>query len=793
MKTGFKKMYREILLYKGRTLLTLVGVLIAITAVGAVLSSYAILNREMNRNFMDTNPASIVLNVENLDDKAALLLKQSNEGVDMELRKTLQARISRDDGTYGTIFLRAIQDFEKQKVDMFTLEKGSFPINPSQMAIERDCLKILKNIKEGAGESVSIKLPGGLEKEMQLSGRVHAPGLAPASMENYSYGFLSLEGLKSLGYKGWYDEIRIVSYDNRFDRVKMKIMSQSINKTLVENGYIVSRVEVPVPGKHPHADQLNSLLFLLQAFTVISLLAACMIIINLISFIMSRQAKQIAIMKAVGASTYDIAMPYLFYVFIISIAALLISFPMSIAMGNGYSNFAAGILNFKISSYYVPYWVFVIQGMVGIFMTLASTAYPIYKSCTKSVKDGLFEKVGGQAAAQSKGIYFRKILAFTDSIILIPINNLLRKKTRTILAVLALLTGGVLFMTSQNIIASIDKTVDDSAKDFRWDYNIKLGGNYPDERLSEVLATIDGLDKYEIWKENSIYLMESDNTNSVNCPVRIIPDNSVMVNMTITENLDIKNGRNVVVVNNGLTKDEEWIKPGMTIKAKINGKTSDVVISEIVNEVPALPTVYMNINTFERLFGGKSGQMILASANTRDINVQRKITKAIEAKFKSAGIELAENWNIYVLRKAFADHLLLIVTLLTAISMLAIVVGGISIGSAIGISIAERKREMGVLRAVGVNGRQMVSMVLTEVFIMGILSWIIGVTLSYPVSKWVGNYFGQIFLGTNLQNTLSFDGLMQWFVISATVSMIAGFIPAWKIASAPLREILAYE
>jgi putative ABC transport system permease protein len=183
MKTGFKKVFREMMLYKGRTLLTLAGVLIGITSVGAVLSAYSILTREMNRNFMDTNPSSIVLNVTNMDDKASSLIKQSSRDVDIELRKTIQARISRGDGTYGTVFLRAIPDFENQKVDSFTLEKGSFPANSSQLAIERGCLKILANIKEGVGENVSIKLPGGLEKEMLLSGRVHAPGLAPASME----------------------------------------------------------------------------------------------------------------------------------------------------------------------------------------------------------------------------------------------------------------------------------------------------------------------------------------------------------------------------------------------------------------------------------------------------------------------------------------------------------------------------------------------------------------------------------------------------------------------------------
>jgi putative ABC transport system permease protein len=266
-----------------------------------------------------------------------------------------------------------------------------------------------------------------------------------------------------------------------------------------------------------------------------------------------------------------------------------------------------------------------------------------------------------------------------------------------------------------------------------------------------------------------------------------------MVVSTILDSLDAMKGKNTIVVNNGLVKEEGWIEAGMTVKAIINGKSADLVVEKIVNEVPAVPTAYMGAETFERLFGGKTGQMILATASTRDILEQRKITKAIEAGFKADGVEIIENRNIYVLRESFVDHLFIIVTFLTAMSMLAVIVGGVGIGTAIGINISERKREIGVLRAVGVTVHQLVVMVLVEVSLMGIISWIVGTVLSYPISKWVGNYFGQIFLGMNLQNAMSLPGSMQWLVLSAIVSIAAGFLPAWNASSSSLREMLAYE
>lgn len=785
MNTGLKKICRDLMLYKGRTVLTLMGILIGLVSVGAVFAAYATLNREMDANYMGTNPSSFVFEIENLDYQALAFLEESYSDFDVELRKTVQARISRGDGTYGTIYLKVVQDINNLKVDSFTLEEGYFPTTDSEMTIERDSLKILTNLESGVDERISIKFPGGIEKEMLLSGRVHAPGLPPASMENYSYAFLTLDGLRSLGYKGFYSELHIVSYDQRFNWDAMKKLSQEVKNTLIEKGYVVSRVEVPEPGKHPHASQLASLLFLLQTFAVISLLVACLIIINLLNFIMSKQIKQIAVMKAVGASSTAIAIPYFVYVLLISLVAIALSIPLAIFASRGYCSFAAGKLNFDILDASIPLWVFLVQILVGILIPIGSAAYPVYKSCMISVREGLSEKV-----SRASG---RNMIQSKNSKINIPINNLLRKRTRTILATLALIAGGVLFMTSRNIVASLDKTTDVTFESFSWNYDIRINGHYPENQINDILNKIDGLDVKEIWKGSILLLEKEDGANSAYYQVRIIPNNSEIANFSNVEHLDDKGNNNAIILTNGLLEDEPWLKSGTKLQAKINGKSAEMFVTKVVNEIPPIPAVYIEADTFENLFGGSYKQMVLASTKAADYNEQRIILKAIEEEFKAAGVELSDNLNIYVLRKAFVDHLVVIISLLSVLAMLAVLVGGLSIGSAIGINVSERKREIGVLRVIGVQRYQMITMILFEVLIMGVVGWLVSMVISYPVSIWVGNYFGQIFLSANLENTLSFSGAFQWLTISIVVSMTAGLLPAWKAANSKLIEMLSYE
>lgn len=785
MNLTFKKAIRDIKIYKGRTVLMLLGILIGIAATGAVLSSYAILLREMDRNFMDTNPASMVFTMTNADEKAMSIIKAQYPDTDTEMRKTLQARISRGDGTFGTIYLTAIQDFGKQKIDTFALEKGSYPNVDNRIVLERDDLKILKTLTSGIGESITLQLPGCPEQTVDISGIVHAPGLAPASMENFSYGFVTMSFLHRLGYQGTFDELLLVSYDNRMEQTKMKLLAADVKSLLTENGYDVTRMDVPEPGKHPHADQLSSLLFLLQAFAAISLLAASLIIINLMNFVISRQARQIAIMKAVGGKTRMIAGPYFAYILILSLGAILLSFPAANAISRVYTGFAAGILNFDIGSYTVPLWVIITQIGVGLLIPIASAAQPIFKYCRIKIKDGLNEQI---APVKTKKEYLKRPLFRRNVSTALPVSNLLRKKMRTALAILALVAGGVLFMTAQNITASLDNTVNTNMNTIKWDFEIRLDGQAEKEKIIDAASHVRGLNGIELWGADSGFFKTDGEYTSANYLIKVVPDDTKMADIA---GLDA--APNAIVINQAIADEEPWMKLKNEVTLQVGQKETKVFVSHMISELPPYPTIYMSRQTYDRLIGGNTKQIVLAAADTKELSAQRPIMIDTETAFKAAGIEISENMNVFLLRKVFIDHLKVIINFLSAMAMLSVAVGGLSISSTIGINISERKHEIGVLRAIGANTRRVYRIILSEVLLMGIAGWTAGIILSIPTSIFVGNYFGNIFLQTNLNNVLSLSGSLIWLLISIVIALAAGFIPARKAARSSLREMLSYE
>ena len=75
-------------------------------------------------------------------------------------------------------------------------EGAKIPAKSDEILIERAALRV---VKAQIGDKISIKLPGAPAGTLPIVGTVHAPGLAPAWMEGYAYGYITRETFVKLG------------------------------------------------------------------------------------------------------------------------------------------------------------------------------------------------------------------------------------------------------------------------------------------------------------------------------------------------------------------------------------------------------------------------------------------------------------------------------------------------------------------------------------------------------------------------------------------------------------------
>jgi len=144
-------------------------------------------------------------------------------------------------------------------------------------------------------------------------------------------------------------------------------------------------------------------------------------------------------------------------------------------------------------------------------------------------------------------------------------------------------------------------------------------------------------------------------------------------------------------------------------------------------------------------------------------------------------------------RFGFDQHMVMIYVFLIVMSAIIGCVGGLGLMTTMSLNVLERRREMGVLRAIGATPRIVWLMVIAEGLVIGVLSWAIAVLFAWPVSKFVGDSLISMMFRSGLDFTFEPLGLVIWLAVSIALSAVASFVPAWRASRATVREALAYE
>ncbi len=133
-----------------------------------------------------------------------------------------------------------------------------------------------------------------------------------------------------------------------------------------------------------------------------------------------------------------------------------------------------------------------------------------------------------------------------------------------------------------------------------------------------------------------------------------------------------------------------------------------------------------------------------------------------------------------------------ILTLLATMAVLIGVVGSLALSGVLSLNVLERRREIGVLRAIGASSAAVGGQFIGEGLILGWLSWLIAWPLSIPAGQaMVGG------LSAALDSQLVYQytpvGPLIWLGIITVLAIAASGLPARAATRVSVRESLAYE
>jgi putative ABC transport system permease protein len=129
-----------------------------------------------------------------------------------------------------------------------------------------------------------------------------------------------------------------------------------------------------------------------------------------------------------------------------------------------------------------------------------------------------------------------------------------------------------------------------------------------------------------------------------------------------------------------------------------------------------------------------------------------------------------------------------VLNMMTGMLAMAIVIALLGIANTLALSIMERKREIGLLRAVGMTRRQVRRMIRWEAVLIAVFGAVVGMLVGVGLGVAVVTA-----VGGGIQLALPWLNLATYLVLAALGGVLASVFPGWRGSRIDLLDAIAYE
>ena len=214
---------------------------------------------------------------------------------------------------------------------------------------------------------------------------------------------------------------------------------------------------------------------------------------------------------------------------------------------------------------------------------------------------------------------------------------------------------------------------------------------------------------------------------------------------------------------------------------------------------PSDSGVYIPISQAQSFFGTDECNMIIVKLTSDDKATIDSVSEAIKEAFSSQVSVTSATAVLNILSSIFS----IITLFLGGIAAISLLVAGIGIMNIMIVSLMERTREIGILKALGMKSRTVLLVFLSESVIIGLMGAVIGIGSGWVLANVVAMVFrgGGIFMGNQAAGTggmtitpvLTPTVFLGALVFGVGVSVIFALYPAWRASKLKPVEALRYE
>jgi putative ABC transport system permease protein len=559
---------------------------------------------------------------------------------------------------------------------------------------------------------------------------------------------------------------------------------------------------VTSPDVSPAESILNALFLLLGLLGGIVVILGVFLVYNSISAIVSQQVSQIGVMKAIGASSRQVVWSYLLLVLTYGVLAAIVSIPIGAAAALGLQGFFADFLNMEIYEVRVDTTAVMVQVAISIIAPFIAALFPLLGGMRITVREAVSSYgLSGSASTMDRLVAKAVNIPYT---ILLTIGNTFRNRRRVIIIQVALVAAGAIFMMVVGVNDATQYTFGNKLAEIH-NYQVTLAFDEP-ERLQateEVATRVNDIAAVESWLvlPASARPVAQADASVTDARVTLFgqPPETALYNPQIEEGRWLRaEDTNAAVISQRVAVQKEWSVGDVVTLEDGNGRELNVEIVGTLFDPATNTSVHLPLSTMQRelRYTGLANTIFGQTVNT-DAVTQSAVAETLEATLGQKGVDISPSSafgekTIAGITARSGEGFAIILNLLAVMAIVIALVGGVGLSGILSLSVLERRREIGVMRAIGASSWQVIRLFVSEGVLLGLISWLIALPLSIPIAYAFTTKGLSFALNQQLVYQFTPVGAGLWLVIITMLAIFASALPARGAARISVRESLAY-
>jgi putative ABC transport system permease protein len=802
------KSFADVTRRKGRTLLVALGIFIGVFGLTAINTAedvlFAAITFSMSSQAIQPD---ILVDVNHLDP-ALLPTLQSVTDVKTVQYQTVfntQWHVSQAPGHINMV-ITSYPDLSHVPLTPFQLTSGRYP-NAGEIVMEYGALGLQHFT---IGDIVTVDIAQGTAR-LRVVGLARTMGHNPAS-SGTGEGYMSDVGLQQIT-AGVSTGLTLTSGVSLDPEIAMKVqrhattVAATVQELLSTRGTTVYNLSIREQIA-PRTRAIDGVFSLLRILIIVAVIMSGFLILNTVTTLVAEQTAIIGTLKAVGGARGAIKRGYLVSVGIYSMLATLPAVALGVFGGYQLGSQLATTVPIDIGPLVLQWWIVSVSLAVGFGVPLLAALLPLWNGTRISVRDAL--AAYGVSAGNGNGVMARlgQRLTWISQTVWLGLRGVFRKRWSAALTVLTLTLAGVSFLVVQTASTSVASTVRSVNANIAADVEIDADQPLSISQLRSQLSAVGNIRRVErFWHDQSV------ETSWGQMQVMAFDPDTQLYHYRLTSGRWLATGE----TNTVLLSDEALARSGLrigdtlTISEQGNQATLRIVgtVKQSIDHFGGIGAVIMSLDTYNQFAGvsagssgdvGDVGQAFLVQAQDRSPGAVNQLTDDLDRLLNQEATQdcsqLCSGGRFGVMLLSFEttqqlQNWIVLYALLYAVALIVGIAGALGLANALTASVLERRREIGMLRAMGASSRRIGQVFWSEGLALGGISWLAGGIIGLPLAYLFVRAFGQLVMPLDFViDPAAFVVMLVAVVVIATLATIA---PSLRAAQIRIVDMLRYE